>query len=137
MVLGSEMSFQMDFSDRNWLFIGILCKERSEQLSELKFINFFLSFPSARANSCSWAGLGAGVSAVPSYWRQGTQKKAVPFIPKWCHWQSLPCCLAPAARVSCGSPCTQAEPGTAGAQPRPLAPCSLSSCWSQGRSLFF
>lgn len=100
------MTFQMDFPDRNWLFIGRLCKGRSEQLSELKFINFFSlpSFCQGKQLLVGWAGLSAGLSAVPSDWWQGTQKKAVPLIPEWCHWQSLPCCTALAARVSCGRP---------------------------------
>lgn len=58
------MSFQMDFSEGNWLFIGILCKKRSEQLSELKrsslifFSPFLLPGQAAALRLCSaWTSL--------------------------------------------------------------------------------
>lgn len=63
-ILGSGMSFQMDFSEGNWLFIGILCKKRPEQLSELKrnslifFSPFLLPGQAAALGLCSaWTSL--------------------------------------------------------------------------------
>lgn len=80
------MSFRKDFSEGKWLFIGILHKKGSEQLSELKRSSLIFSLPSFSRgkqllSGCAQRGLLCRPAVPPCRW-QATQVKAAiaPFI---------------------------------------------------------